>query len=83
MSKDTLVKLKHKREIHRQLKQGHTFWEEYRVSAQECRDGIRKVKAFKFVKLCEEKELLQVCYSEKKDKRNSTASTVHYIRPRI
>ena len=45
LSKDLLVKLKHKREMHRQWKQGHSSWEEYRDTAQECRGGIRKAKA--------------------------------------
>jgi len=32
-SKDLLVKLKHKREMHRQYKQGHGFRKEYRDTA--------------------------------------------------
>ncbi|KAK4806903.1 LOW QUALITY PROTEIN: hypothetical protein QYF61_012624 [Mycteria americana] len=45
LSKDLLVKLKCKKEMHRQWKQGHVSWEEYRDSAWMCRDGIRKAKA--------------------------------------
>ena len=40
-----LVKLKSKRELHRQWKQGQVTWEEYRDAAHLCRDGVRKAKA--------------------------------------
>ncbi|KAK4814463.1 hypothetical protein QYF61_018981, partial [Mycteria americana] len=39
-----LVKLKSKRELHRQWKQGRVTWEEYRDAARLCRDGVRKAK---------------------------------------
>ena len=42
LSKDLLVKLRSKKEMHRQWKQGHVAWEEYRDAAQMCRGGIRK-----------------------------------------
>lgn len=45
LCKDHLVKLKHKKEINMQWKQGHTSWEEYRDTAWEFRDGIRNAKA--------------------------------------
>ncbi|KAK4828806.1 hypothetical protein QYF61_000863 [Mycteria americana] len=45
MSRDLLVKLKGKNEMHRQWKQGQVFWEEYRDTACLCRDGVRKAKA--------------------------------------
>ncbi|KAK4811145.1 LOW QUALITY PROTEIN: hypothetical protein QYF61_019776 [Mycteria americana] len=45
LNKDLLVKLKCKKEMHRQWKQGYASWEEYRDTAQECTDGIRKAKA--------------------------------------
>ncbi|KAK4831467.1 hypothetical protein QYF61_017715 [Mycteria americana] len=45
MSQDLLVKLKGKKEMHRQWKQGQTSWEEYRYTARLCRDGVRKAKA--------------------------------------
>ncbi|KFO80809.1 hypothetical protein N303_13751, partial [Cuculus canorus] len=45
LSRDLLVRLKRKRELHRQCKQGQGNWEEYRDAAQLCRDGIRKAKA--------------------------------------
>jgi len=43
-SQDLLVKLKSKTEPHREWKQGQVSWEEYRDTAQLCRDGIRKAK---------------------------------------
>ncbi|KAK4825362.1 hypothetical protein QYF61_026881 [Mycteria americana] len=45
MSPDLLVKLKGKKEMHRQWKQGQVSWEEYRDTACLCRDGVRKAKA--------------------------------------
>jgi len=45
LSRDLLVKLKGKRELHRQRKQGQVCWEEYRDSARWCRDEVRRVKA--------------------------------------
>ncbi|KFQ14520.1 hypothetical protein N330_10734, partial [Leptosomus discolor] len=43
-SQDLLVKLKDKKEMHRQWKQGQVSWKEHRDSAQLCRNGIRKAK---------------------------------------
>ncbi|KFO76697.1 hypothetical protein N303_06718, partial [Cuculus canorus] len=45
LSHDLLVKLKSKRELHRQCKQGQGTWEVYRDTAWFCREGIRKTKA--------------------------------------
>ena len=45
MNQDPLVKLKGKKEMHRQWKQGQVSWEEYRDAARLCRDGVRKAKA--------------------------------------
>ncbi|KFQ75677.1 hypothetical protein N337_11763, partial [Phoenicopterus ruber ruber] len=45
LSQDLLVKLKAKKEMHRQWKQGQVSWEEYRDAARLCRDGVRKAKA--------------------------------------
>ncbi|KFQ61696.1 hypothetical protein N334_12538, partial [Pelecanus crispus] len=45
LRRDLLVKLKSKRELHRQWKQGQVSWGEYREAAQLCRDGVRKAKA--------------------------------------
>ncbi|GAB0186222.1 mitochondrial enolase superfamily member 1 [Grus japonensis] len=45
LSRDLLVKLKGKKEIHRHWKQGQVSWEEYRDAARLCRDGVRKAKA--------------------------------------
>ncbi|KAK4828789.1 hypothetical protein QYF61_000846 [Mycteria americana] len=45
MSQDLLVKLKGKKEMHRQWKQGQVSWEDYREVACLCRDGVRKAKA--------------------------------------
>ncbi|KFW94610.1 hypothetical protein N336_00311, partial [Phalacrocorax carbo] len=44
-NQDRLVKLKSKRELHRQWKQGQVSWEEYSDAAQLCRDGVRRAKA--------------------------------------
>ncbi|KFO74885.1 hypothetical protein N303_15516, partial [Cuculus canorus] len=44
LSRDPLVKLKNKRELHRQCKQGEGTWAEYRDAAQLCKDGVRKAK---------------------------------------
>ncbi|KFQ99133.1 hypothetical protein Y956_03969, partial [Nipponia nippon] len=45
LSHDLLVKLKGKKRMHRQWKQGQVSWEEYRDTVQLCRDRIRKAKA--------------------------------------
>ena len=45
LSKDLLVKLRDKKEMYRQWKQGCVAWEEYRDAIYECRDGIRKTTA--------------------------------------
>ena len=39
-----LVKLKSKRELHRQWKQEQVSWEEYRDAAWLCRGGVRRAK---------------------------------------
>jgi len=41
-----MVKLKGKRELHRQWKQGQVSWEEYRDAAWLCRDEVRRAKAW-------------------------------------
>ncbi|KAK4822139.1 hypothetical protein QYF61_010262 [Mycteria americana] len=46
MNEDLLVKLKDKKEMHRQWKQGQVSWEQYRDTAWLCRDGVRKAKAW-------------------------------------
>ncbi|XP_068520926.1 uncharacterized protein [Anas acuta] len=45
LSNDLLVKLRQKKELHRQWKRGRVLWEEYRNAVWTCRDGIRKAKA--------------------------------------
>jgi len=45
LSRDLLVKLKGKRELHTQWKQGQVSWEDYRDAVQLCRDGVRRAKA--------------------------------------
>jgi len=45
------TKLKSKRELHRQWKQGQVSWEEDMDSAWLCTDGIRKAKAWMEVNL--------------------------------
>ncbi|PKU42375.1 hypothetical protein llap_7322 [Limosa lapponica baueri] len=45
LSRNLLVKLNGKNEMHRQWKQGQVSWEEYREAAQLCRDWVRKAKA--------------------------------------
>jgi len=42
LSGDLLVKLKGKKEMHRQWKQGQVSWEEYKDAAWLCRGGVRK-----------------------------------------
>jgi len=44
LSKNPLIKLKGKKEMHRQWKQGQVSWEEYRYTAQSCKDGVRKAR---------------------------------------
>ncbi|TRZ06891.1 hypothetical protein HGM15179_020217 [Zosterops borbonicus] len=44
-SKDLLLKLRSKMEIHSQWEQGHVAWEEYRDTVRMSGDGIRKAKA--------------------------------------
>lgn len=44
MSKDLLVKLKHKIEMHKQWKQGYTSWKEYVDTGWGCRHEIMKAK---------------------------------------
>ncbi|KFM05399.1 hypothetical protein AS27_15836, partial [Aptenodytes forsteri] len=46
LSRDLLVKLKGKKEMHRQWKQGQVSWEEYGDAARLCRDGVRKAKVW-------------------------------------
>ncbi|KFQ78147.1 hypothetical protein N335_09061, partial [Phaethon lepturus] len=45
LSGDLLGKLKGKKEMHRQWKQGQVSWDEYRDAAWFCRDGVRRAKA--------------------------------------
>lgn len=44
LSQDMLAKLKGKKEMGRQRKQGQGSWEEYRHTAQLCKGGVRKAK---------------------------------------
>lgn len=39
-----LVKVKAKKQIHRQWKQGQVTWEEHRGEGHLCKDGLRKAK---------------------------------------
>jgi len=39
------VKLRKKRELHRQWKEGLASWEEYREAVRLCRGGVRKAEA--------------------------------------
>ncbi|KFZ53140.1 hypothetical protein N338_13083, partial [Podiceps cristatus] len=45
LSCDLWLKLKEKKEIHKQWKQGQVSWDEYRDVVRLCRDGVRKAKA--------------------------------------
>lgn len=45
MNQDLLVKLRTKKKMHRQQKQGQLPWEESKEAASQCRDKIRKPKA--------------------------------------
>lgn len=42
---DLLVKIKGRKKMHRQWKQGEVLWEKYRETARLCRGGSRKAKA--------------------------------------
>ncbi|PKU36877.1 rna-directed dna polymerase from mobile element jockey- hypothetical protein [Limosa lapponica baueri] len=44
LSHDLLVKLKAKKELHRQFRQDQVSWEEYRDATRLCRDEVRKAK---------------------------------------
>lgn len=44
-NQDLLVKLKRKKKIHREWKQGQVLWEQNKEAARLCRDGVRKAKA--------------------------------------
>ncbi|KFV50335.1 hypothetical protein N328_01276, partial [Gavia stellata] len=46
LNRDLLVKLKGKKGMHRQWKQGQVSWEEYRDAAWLCSSGVRKAKAW-------------------------------------
>ena len=50
LSKD-LVKLRRRKEIHRQWRQGRVAWEGYRDAVWMCRGGIRKGKAWMILSL--------------------------------
>jgi len=39
-----MVKLKGKKGMHKQWKQGQVSWEDYKDTAQLCRDGVRRAK---------------------------------------
>ena len=45
---DLLVKLKSKKKMHRQWKQGQVPWAEHRDAPMLCRDKARKAKAYLF-----------------------------------
>ncbi|PKU41811.1 glycerol kinase [Limosa lapponica baueri] len=45
LSQDLTVKLKGKKEMHKQWKLGQVSWEKYRDAARLCRDGVKKAKA--------------------------------------
>lgn len=45
MGRELLIKLKGKKQRHRQWKQGQVTWEEHRVIVQSSRDDLRKTKA--------------------------------------
>ncbi|KFZ63214.1 hypothetical protein N338_03891, partial [Podiceps cristatus] len=46
LSRDLWLKLKEKKEIHKQWKQGQVSWDEYKDVVLLCRDGVRKAKAW-------------------------------------
>lgn len=45
LSRDNSVKLKWKKQMHRQLKIGLVTWEGYKDEVQFCRDGLRKANS--------------------------------------
>ena len=44
-NQDLLVKLKRKKKIHRERKQGQVLWEQNKEAARLCRDRVRKAEA--------------------------------------
>ena len=66
LSQDLLVKLKSKRELHRQWKQGWESWEEYRDAAQLCRDWVRRAK-------------VQMDLNLARDEKNTKKSFYRYV----
>ena len=70
-----MFKLRPKKEMHRQWKQGHMAWEEYRNAVQMCRDGIRKAKAWMELRLAKDaknnkKEFYRYSAQKRKAKEN-------------
>lgn len=74
VSKELLVKLRRKKEMHRHWKHRQVSWEEYRDSVRLCKNKIRKSKEHLELSLlrCKDKQegLLQECQPEKKVQRN-------------
>jgi len=69
LSKDLLVKLKCKKEMHRQWKQGHISWDEYRDAAQMFRHGIRRARAQLELNLARNAKNTTGCYRYISQKR--------------
>jgi len=66
LSQDLLVKLKGKKEMHRQWKQGQVSWEGCRAAARLCREGVRKAKAHTELNLA-------------RDSKNSKKGSYRYV----
>lgn len=78
ISQDLLVKLKDKKEIDSQWKQGQVSREDYGVTAQFCRNGVRKAKAkleLNFTKVTQNKtKSIYRCVSQKRKVKESIYS---------
>ncbi|KFQ70162.1 hypothetical protein N335_13707, partial [Phaethon lepturus] len=69
LSRDLLVKLKGKKEMHRPWKQGQVSWEEYRDTVRLCRDEVRKAKTWLELNLSRDAKNNKGFYTHVRQKR--------------
>ena len=75
LSGDLLVRLKGKRELHRQWKQGQVSWEEHRDAARLYRERVRRAKAWLELNLARDaKNNKKGCYRYVNQKRKVNES---------
>ena len=82
LSKDLLVKLKGKKEMHRQWKQGQGSWDEYRDFGWLCRDGVKKAKAWLELNLAKDAKSMKKIFNryvsqKRKGQRKGTCPDEH------